>query len=470
MVAILSFLLTMSIAIAGSPRRMPGPRPSSIQSAIETHPDVLIVKLAENRSLTMKDGKVIGPGNLDSLNRLLQGAVPLIQRSPIWLRSQRKQIDPTESLADLSLYLRITGPDVVNRGNQLLADTHVETAYLAPKPAPPPSDIAPITPDFTELQTYREAGPDGFGFDIAHRWPGGDGSNVVIADIEYGFDHTHEDIEDREIFEIGYPMGWYPFHGNGVLGILGATDNGYGITGLAPEADLIMASPFVDDDIYNVAESIVLATEHLDAGDVLLIEQQGWVDSIFLPVEIDPAVFDAITIAVAKGIVVIEPTGNGACDLDPPAWDGWFDRSIRDSGAIIVGGGSSPTSGYTPRSWYPMGSCFGDRVDVQGWFDAIVTTSAQDGHPTYTDLFFPDGDGRQAYTSSFGGTSGAAPIIAAIAAVMNSVAWETRGLPWNPIELRAAMISTGTPQPDGEMQHIGPQPDLRRLLRIWGVR
>jgi subtilisin family serine protease len=430
----------------------------------------LIVKLAENQSLTMQSGKVVGPGDLRDLNRLLYGAVPLIDRSPKHLRAERKRIDPAEMLADLSLYLRITGEDVVIRGKQLLANPLVETAYLAPKPAPPPGDIDPTTPDFSELQTYRMAGPSGFGFDVAHRWPGGDGANVVIADIEYGFDPTHEELEEREIFELGYPMDWYPFHGNGVLGILGAPDNGYGITGLVPAAELVMVSPFVNAETYNVAESIVLATEHLDAGDILLIEQQGWIDTIFLPVEIDPAVFDAITLAVAKGIVVIEPAGNGACDLDPPAWDGWFDRNLRDSGAIIVGGGSSPTSGHTPRSWYPLGSCYGQRVDVQGWFDSIVTTSAADGQPTYTDLFFPDGDGRQAYTSSFGGTSGASPIIAAIAATMNSVAWETRGAPWNPVELRAAMVSTGTPQPSEEAQHIGPQPDLRRLLRTWGVR
>ena len=117
-----------------------------------------------------------------------------------------------------------------------------------------------------------------------------------------------------------------------------------------------------------------------------------------------------------------------------------------------------------------MGGCYGERVDVQGWFDSITTTAAADGHPEYTELFFPDGDGRQAYTASFGGTSGAAPIVAAIAAVMNSVAWELRGEPWDPIELRAAIVSTGHVQPQADLERIGPQPDLRRLLRTWAIR
>lgn len=470
MVAILSTLLTMSLSWAGTPQRAPGPRPQSLVPTAEVYADTLIVKLAENQQLTWINGQLTGPGDLASLNRLLLGAIPHINRSPERLRAHRKSVDPQGKLADLSLYLRLQGPDVARRGERLLTDPRVETAYFAHKPAPPPIDIEPTTPDFTGRQTYRDPAPHGFGFDIAHHWPGGDGGNVVIADIEYGFDHTHEDLEDREIFELGHPMDWYPAHGNGVLGILGAVDNGYGVTGLTAAADLVVVSPFTDATTYNVAEAIVLATEHLDAGDVLLIEQQGWVDSIFLPVEIDPAVFDAIALAVAEGIVVIEPAGNGSCDLDPPAWDGWFDRSVRDSGAIIVGGGASPESGYTPRSWFPVGSCYGDRIDVQGWYDSVVTTSAADGQPTYTELFFPDGDGRQAYTASFGGTSGGSPIIAAIAATMNSVAWETRGEPWNPMDLRAAMVSTGTPQATGDTNHVGPQPDLRRLLRTWGTR
>jgi hypothetical protein len=358
----------------------------------------------------------------------------------------------------------------MSRGNQLLQDPRIETVYLASEPVVPPGDIAPVTPDFSSEQLFLDASPVGFGFDIAHRWPGADGSNVVIADIEYGFDPTHEEFEDMLISTLGYQSGWYQFHGNGVLGMLVAPDNGYGVTGMVPGAEILMVSPFVEPDFYDVAVAIDMATEELDAGDILLIEQQWVEDDIFLPVERLPAVFDAITLAVAKGIVVIEPSGNGGCDLDDPRWDGWFDRSQRDSGAIIVGGGASPLGGLPPRSWYPLGGCYGDRVDVQGWFDGGVTTSAADGVPAYVDLFFPDEDGRQAYTSSFGGTSAAAPMVAAIAAAANSMAWETRGGPWEPTELRAALVSTGMPQVDAGDYHIGPQPDLRQFLRVWGVR
>jgi hypothetical protein len=247
-------------------------------------------------------------------------------------------------------------------------------------------------------------------------------------------------------------------------------DNGYGITGLVPDVHLLMISPFEAEEVYNVAAAIDATATLLDAGDVLLIEQQGWVDGRYVPVEVDPAVFDAISIAVARGIVVVEPSGNGAVDLDGPEWDGWFDRSQRDSGAIMVGGGASPASDLVPRSWFPNGSGYGSRVDLQGWYDGLVTTSAADGFPTFTELFFPDRDGRQAYTAFFSGTSGAAPLVAAAAAVANSVAWEIRGAPWNPVDLRAALRATGMPQAEDDPFVIGPQPDLRRFLRTWGVR
>jgi hypothetical protein len=203
---------------------------------------------------------------------------------------------------------------------------------------------------------------------------------------------------------------------------------------------------------------------------VLLIEQQALAHDSYCPVEIDPAVFDAISLAVAKGIVVVEPTGNGAQDLDDPIWDGWFDREQRDSGAIMVGGGSSPSSGLEPRTWPDSGSCYGSRVDLQGWYDGVATTANDEYGGYYADLFFPGGDGRQAYTSHFSGTSAAAPMVAGAAALANSVAWENWGEPWDPAELRAALVSTGTPQPAEDDRHLGPQPNLDVFFRTWGAR
>ena len=293
----------------------------------------------------------------------------------------------------------------------------------------------------------------------------------MVADVEYGFDPEHEAFNSLDVLELGYDAGLYQAHGNGVLGMLAPPDAGYGVVGMIPGAAFAISYPFSAPDLYNVPDAINRAAAEMLPGDVLLIEQQGWNGDTYTPVEIDPAVFDAIATAVAQGIVVIEPAGNGACNLDDPIWEGWFDRSVRDSGAIMVGGGASPFSGLTARSWYPFGSCYGDRVDVQGWFDAIVTASAEDGAPQFVDLFYPEADTRQAYTARFGGTSGASPMVAATAAAFNGFWTQRSGAPLSPMDLRAAMVSTGHPQQeDGDTHPIGPQPDLRRLLRVYGVR
>ena len=81
---------------------------------------------------------------------------------------------------------------------------------------------------------------------------------------------------------------------------------------------------------------------------------------------------------------------------------------------------------------------------------------------------YPSGDPRQAYTSLFGGTSGAAPQVAAAAAVVGSVAIEIRGEPLSPEEMRDLMRITGTRQPADDPYLIGSQPNVRSMIR-YGV-
>jgi serine protease len=464
---VLTLLVGLTTA-AAFPTRAPAAKPHAIVWEPGRRPDVLIVKLAEEQGLRWSEGRLEGPGDLTDLSALLQAAKPHFTRPPEVIRQDRETWDPEHRLADLTLYLRIEGVGAAALGTALLAFDQVETAFLAPEAVEPPSDIPPETPDFEYLQEYLDPAPDGFGFLAARNWPGGTGANVTVVDIEYGWDARHEDLGNTEdAFVWGWNSETWTYHGNAVLGQLVAEDNGYGVTGIVPDAEPLVVSPYDDDFNYNVAAAVDAAASILDAGDVILIEQQAWVLDTYAPISVYPDVFDAISIAVASGIVVVEPGGNGALDLDDPNLDGWFDREERDSGSIIVGGGCSPLGNAEPRTWYLWGSAYGSRVDVQGWYDSIVTTTTGDYAP---DLFFPNGDDQQAYTTYFGGTSGASPMITGIAAIANSVAWELWGAPWDPWDLRQAMVSTGTPQPAHDGFLIGPQPDMRRLLRTYMVK
>lgn len=341
----------------------------------------------------------------------------------------------------------IEGDELV--ATDLLQDPEVERVWMAFAPVRPPDDLPPETPDFRDDQAWLGA----FAFDQAWAWPGGNGQGLRVADVEYSWEPAHEDLPAVSAWGVDYAD--YRFHGASVLGILAAPDNGYGVTGGAPAAELVVYHPFPEPGEYDVAAAIVAATAELGPGDVILIEQQGYVDGWYCPVSVDPTVREAIAAAVEAGIVVVEPGGNGAADLDDPMWEGAFGRAL-DPGSILVGGADEA------GEW--EGSSYNGRVDLAAWYRGIVSTSAGDYGAAYADLWFPDGDGRQAYTQSFGGTSGASALVAAMAAVIQGVAMETRGGPLEPRELRALLVSTAWPEPE-QATHIGGLPDLRRALR-----
>ena len=98
-------------------------------------------------------------------------------------------------------------------------------------------------------------------------------------------------------------------------------------------------------------------------------------------------------------------------------------------------------------------------MNLQGWGECVVTTGYGDKQ---------GGNANQWYTSGFGGTSSASPIVAGAAASVSS-AYEQAGLA-NPTsaQMRTLLTSTGTEQNTsgaGALAgHIGPLPDLQAAL------
>ena len=428
-------------------------------------PSTLVVKFTEESGIIWDGNELINiPKEWDELMDVLASAEPRFSKSSAALEEKRRRYDPKGELPDLRGYIVLKDLDFQDLAKALEADHRIEHMYLAYLPQPPPIDIPPETPSFVAYQGYRTEAPDGFDSEYAALWPGGKGEGIFVVDIEYSWDPTHEDIASgpQEV-SWGWNSGDYAYHGNGVLGQLIAEDNGYGVTGMIPESELLMVPPYASPDNYVVADAIENATDLLAAGDVILIEQQSYAFDNYCPVEISPAIFDAIQHATAQGIVVVEAGGNGYQDLDASYWEGWFDRELQDSGAIMVGGGEPPDSGQA-RTW--AGSSYGSRVDLQGWYGSIASV----GGEGMADLFYPESDARQAYTGYFGGTSGASPMVVSAVVIANALAVERNGMAWEPLELRDALKSTGIPQPEDDPYKIGPQPDIRRFLWEWGLR
>jgi subtilisin family serine protease len=374
-------------------------------------------------------------------------------------------------MPDLAAWRRVPlrgSPAEIERAvARLAARPGVVSAFLAPVPelatvsTLDDGDSCPVvTPPYDTRQRYL--GPAPIGIDAPAAWsrPGGRGDAIWFADVEGAWNQKHEDLPgDRMHMVRGRTMRGreWQAHGTAVVGEVAARENRLGMTGIAPDLARIVTASVRD---LPVAEAIDRAQAELRPGDVLLIELHAiGPRRRFLPMEYWDDVFDAVRVATGRGVVVVAAAGNGGEDLDHAAYRGKLDRAVRDSGAILVGAGAPAEEGFVDRSRLDF-SNYGGRVDVQGWGRMVATLD-------YGDLQGCDADGRK-YTARFAGTSSAAPIAAGAAILVQSVVATSTGCPLGPVQLRALLAETGSPQTDGPhgpvSQHIGPRPDLRRAI------
>jgi hypothetical protein len=379
-------------------------------------------------------------------------------------------------LPDLTLWFQIQlagGTDPGDFLAQLRAQANVDEAEFTPLASPDPA----TTPDFTGNQGYLGPAPAGIDAEFSWTIPGGDGTGITIYDVERAWQQTHEDLSKAagvsQLLDSGDSNNeGNNSHGTAVLGELIGDDDTKGVTGISFGADIGLAPKITANLGYNLANAILLAAADALPGDVILIEDQTSVCELGAcdlttqdgcgPSEWQQSVFDATQTAVANRITVVAAAGNGDEDLDTASCDGRFDRTQRDSGAIIVGAGGSAGSGNDRERDY---SSYGSRVDLQGWGDGVMTTGygntpTRPGYSDPDDLFNPD----KWYTENFGGTSSAAAMVAGAVANLQGIAKETFGVPLIPFQVRSLLRDTGSPQLGDTSENIGPLPDLQSAI------
>lgn len=326
--------------------------------------------------------------------------------------------------------------------------------------------LSPANDPHSSKEKFLNAAP--LGVDARWVWnqPYGDGSGMHFIDLEQGWILDHEDLAPPKevIFNSNHDgiLGFEGSHGTAVLGIVAGVDNALGIIGVAPKVASVRVVSHWNEvtNLSNVTDALTAAITAPVPPHVLLIEAQVGADN--LPVETAAASFDAIGLGVAAGIIIIEAGGNGNVNLD-----NWTDSAGkhrlnrnspegRDSGAILVGAGKSKLPHN--RSIWPGagGSNFGSRIDCYAWGDSIVSAG-------YGSL---GGFGANSYTKEFGGTSGAASIIAGCALLLQGRKLGKTGSLFSPEEMREALadVETGTPQGAGVAGHIGVMPDLKKVV------
>jgi hypothetical protein len=342
----------------------------------------------------------------------------------------------------------------------------VDLTYIETHSATPPSVHTQSNP-LSLYQGYLNPAPAGIDAKYAWEFPGGNGGgNVGFIDIEQGWKFNHEDISVHQLPTTGRSHWQHEDHGAAVLGVIMMQDNQVGGIGITPEANGYVISQWRPDGTFNTADAIMAAIGHLKFGDIMLLEAQSY-DVLntrqIWPIEILDANFQAIRLATALGIVVVEAAGNGMYRQGNNL-DLFRDRngayslnrasdSFMDSGAIVVGA----ASGEVPHVRINA-SNYGNRVDCFAWGNNVVTAGRL---PRWSAA------STNCYTAKFGGTSSASAIIAGAAIAMQCIAEAKYGTRLGPIRMRDILSNQlyGTASLNGhKIDKIGVMPDLRKII------
>lgn len=327
----------------------------------------------------------------------------------------------------------------------------VEYAYLEEVPLMPPAVFTHTGERYGP--GYLKAAPEGVDALWAHTLKGGRGQDIRFIDIEQGWQLNEFSVKHHN--DAGYNLEGCNPHGTQVLATLLLPENERGGTGIVPAACGSVISQWRPNGTFNTADAILTAISHLRYGDVLLLEAQvsdAPGSDRFWPVEIQPPVFEAIRLATALGITVVEAAGNGnqlatsGNNLDNYTWQGKkicnrFHPDFSDSGAVMVAAATC-SSPHQPIQY----SNYGSRIDCYSWGECV--------------------NAWHTYAKGLNGTSAAAAIIAGVVISLQGIA-ASHGQLLNPWVFRELLRNEayGTPSAAGTgKDKIGVQPNMRKLV------
>ncbi|MGC2998625.1 S8 family serine peptidase, partial [Streptomyces sp. G35A] len=270
---------------------------------------------------------------------------------------------------------------------------------------------------------------------VDQAWSRSTGRGVVIADVDWGYRTSHQDLapniaRTHNSFDGSTDVthGTSVEHGTAVTGLSGASANRLGMAGIAYDATLwaVQADSGTGEPTGGNAWANgiewVRTTDSGGRRKVVIVEVQT---GAFGNYEQVPSVNAAIRTAIAEGVVVCVAAGNGDRDASL-ADDG---TPIPETGSILVGATAYDAS-VNRRAWF---SNYGSRI--------VVCAPGDSAH----DLTC-DSTSDSAYRNGFGGTSGATPKVAGAVTLMLAADPGLRHA-----EVRRMLRATGTP--------VSPDPD-----------
>ena len=279
-------------------------------------------------------------------------------------------------------------------------------------------------------------------------------------------------------------------HGTNVMGVILAADNGFGVTGMAPNAQGYYFPTVSFETGFRAQDAITSAFGEFTAGDVLNFSW-GFAGAVsYFPAPNTPTeVVQPVTSSEAYSTLIAVGTDLGitsvvAAGAGPVAIQG---SSEDDVGAIIVTASwpgnilpnTSPMPGYdccvqdlTEENLvyvrYPDSNFEAEdtetedeTADATAWGFAVATTGATTAYNNTTvpnpETFLFQGtndqpptsiapglqvDRLRLYTQGFGGTSAATAMVSSIVARMQAASKQFFGIPLNPAQIRGVIATT----------------------------
>ena len=382
------------------------------------------------------------------------------------LVSRASETDRSYRPVNFKNYFYINCPSSVHPEDlkkELARWKNVQNVYVDyPAPDPVVNDLDdPRAVD----QDYLDAAPIGIDARYAWGFGGGDGAGQQFIDMERGWTLNHEDLSSQGAALLhGTLLDSSRSHGTSVLGEICSVDNTLGCVGIVPN---IAGVNVVSYNGSTRVDAIIAAIANLQFGNVLLLEAQVTVPgtvSMLGPCEVLDGDFDAIRLATALGIVVVEAGGNGTNNGFTPPFDldAYIDpmgkkvlfrdpanADFRDSGAIIVSASSSAAP-HTRMAWAPHGK----RIDCYAWGENINTLDSNSMGAT------------SLYRINFGGTSGASPIITGAALSVQGMIENNFGYRLSPRQMRVLLSdpNTGTLPDPNDPTEFGVLPNLHDII------
>jgi subtilisin-like proprotein convertase family protein len=272
----------------------------------------------------------------------------------------------------------------------------------------------PLYPNQWHLRnTGQGGGTPGEDANVEPVWATRRGStNEVIAIVDDGLQIAHEDLAPNVLPGSSHnyvngtsdPTTTNP-HGTSAAGVAAARGfNGIGVTGVAPTAGLVGFNFLAQATLSNEADALSRLPQTVD----IYSNSWGPPDDGRLGA-LASLTESALANGVAngrsgRGSIYVWAAGNGAAEGDNSNYDGYANSRY----AIAV----SATTNTGQRSWY---SEEGANILVNAPSNGGVGSLP---HITTTDLTGGPGYSTTNYTSTFGGTSSACPLVAGVAALM----------------------------------------------------